>query len=225
MTVFFFSGSGHGKAVARFFADKLGCEAIPMESALPPPGETAVVVFPVYCEAVPPPVRQFLEKLRTRYAVLIAVYGGICPGNTLYEAQKLTHGTVIAAAAVPAGHTFLMEAPAFDPAPLAPVLSRIETPAPAHIPKRKTHLFSRLFPALRSRIGVRLLCTDACSSCGTCNDVCPMHSMKNGRPGTRCIRCLKCVNSCPQRALHVRVRPFLRRWLTARRDAKSYVYL
>ena len=65
--VFYFSGSGNSRAVAVSVAEKLGAvpfditEGLYSDSAA---AETAAVVFPVYCQNVPPPVKVFLPTPR-----------------------------------------------------------------------------------------------------------------------------------------------------------------
>ena len=56
----FFTGSGHSEAVARACAGAMGEAALPMGEPL---RENAVLllVFPVYCERVPPPVAAYLK--------------------------------------------------------------------------------------------------------------------------------------------------------------------
>ena len=88
-SVFYFSCGGHSRAVADFLARELGTEALSFGSAPPsvprpqggaqevPCAGCAVVVFPVYCQSLPAPVRAFLCALRSPAAALVAVYGGV----------------------------------------------------------------------------------------------------------------------------------------------------
>ena len=42
----------------------------------------------------------------------------------------------------------------------------------------------------------------ACTSCGVCTSVCPMHCIENGiRDRRTCIYCMKCVKACPENVL------------------------
>ena len=66
----FFTGSGHSEAIARACAGAMGEAALPMGEPL---RENAVLllVFPVYCERVPPPVAAFFTDMR-------GGAGGVC---------------------------------------------------------------------------------------------------------------------------------------------------
>ena len=98
--------------------------------------------------------------------MLIATYGGISYGNVLYEAQKIVQGEVIAGAYIPIGHTFLNGDYEFDKEYLLPITERIKTPQKVHIPKTRKNPLANNFPALRSRIGVKLTREKQCNNCG-----------------------------------------------------------
>ena len=48
--------------------------------------------------------------------------------------------------------------------------------------------------------------TDACVSCGLCEQRCPVHNINlvEGKPqwGADCTMCLACYHACPQHAIH-----------------------
>lgn len=201
--IFYFSGSGHSFVVAKAFSDTLNCEIheISDASQMSSPGDTAVIVFPVYCQNIPTPVKHFLKSSMAEYVVLIATYGRISCGNVLQEAQELVHGTVIAGAYIPTGHTYLDSDYTFDRTCLSPIAERIQIPRPVQIPKCRKNLLSNLFPAFRSRISLRIIKSDACNHCGICEQRCPVKAIKNGVITKKCIRCLRCVANCPQKAL------------------------
>ena len=113
MTVYYFSACGHSLAAAEYCA---GAQNAPLLRILPngtaraerPPGtvsravdegdQTAIVVFPVYCQAIPRPVRVFLRGLRAGSVILLATYGRVSHGNVLQKAQKITPTRVCGAA-------------------------------------------------------------------------------------------------------------------------------
>ena len=112
--VYYFSGSGHSKAVADYMANRLETEATELTAYAGEFVSVAVVIFPVYCQNLPPMVGAFLKSLQADHAALIATYGGFSPGNVLQEGAKLTSATVIAGACIPTGHSFLREEAVFD---------------------------------------------------------------------------------------------------------------
>lgn len=200
ITIYCFSGSGHSLAVSKALAQMLDCEIKPVDSKTAT-DDVAVVVFPVYCQNIPKPVKQFLKRMRARHTVLIATYGKISYGNVLYEAQKLLRGQVIAGAYIPMGHTFLNGDYNFDDTQLRPIVQRIKTPQQVAIPKTAKNPLANIFPGLRSRIGVKIKKEDNCTNCGLCEKTCPVGAIRNGRIHSQCIRCLHCVVNCPQKAL------------------------
>ena len=73
--VYYFSATGHSEAVARYFAATLDAPMYPIGEGCPAEVTTAVIVFPVYCQNVPLPVKVFLPGLKAENVVLIATYG------------------------------------------------------------------------------------------------------------------------------------------------------
>jgi len=224
--VYCFSGSGHSRAVADFFAGQLGCRVTGICAGMTvPEAETALVVFPVYCQNIPAPVKTLLCALRAEYVVLIATYGRISYGNVLWEAAQLVRGQVIAGACVPMGHTYLSADKTFDKEALLPILRRIESPQRAQIPREHKDLLADLFPAWRSRVGVKLIRTADCRGCGVCSRSCPVQAIQNGRAGSRCIRCLRCVTVCPHKALQFQNSWVLQKYLDSHCKDTLVLYL
>lgn len=221
----FFTGSGHSEAIARACAGAMGEAALPMGEPL---RENAVLllVFPVYCERVPPPVADYLKTCGAERAAFVACYGGMSYGRALYDAKTLFRGTAVGAAYVPAGHAYMKDGFPFDEAALAPLFEKVRSgeSSPAVIPKGKRHVFSGA-PALRSRLGVKLVRSSRCSGCGVCERACPMHAMHAGKPDSRCIRCLRCVRVCPEGALSFRLSPLLKAYLRRRRTNETRLFL
>lgn len=227
MKVFYFSATGRTKTVAAWIARELGAPLVDLEScddsALH--CETAIVVFPVYCQNIPLPVLPFLKALAAQNISLIACYGGKGHGNVLQEASRILSGTVIASACIPIGHTYLDEQTQLDPEKLRPLLDAIRISKPVTLPKERKSILAYLFPGLRSQLGIKLLRSDTCNSCGVCTQCCPMHTMKNGRPGGQCIRCLRCVSRCPGQALTAVPHPLLKYYLNTTNCQEFRFYL
>lgn len=222
--VFCFTGSGHSLRVAEYIAEKLNSRVCMIDSKKPASAEelqSAVVVFPVYCQNIPQPVKDFLKKLRTENAALIATYGKISCGNVLAEAKGLVRGRVIAGACVPIGHTFLNGSADFDHTALEPLFERIENPREAIIPTKRKSIFADFLPDWRSRLSVKIIRAGSCIGCNVCGRSCPMGAIKNGTTNNKCIRCLRCVASCPQKALSFKNSFVLQKYLSKQREEKA----
>lgn len=223
--VYCFSGAGHSAEVAAYCAERLGGRVISIGADTVCRGERALIVFPVYCENLPPPVAGFLRRAEAGYAALIATYGGMSYGRVLYDAQQLFPGSVIAGAYVPTEHSLARDGWRFDGAPLAPLLAKIsEGGAEIMLPKTPKHFFSDFAPAWRSRIAAKLVRGGNCVGCNACGAACPMRAMRQGRANSACIRCLRCALACPQGALSVRLSPVLSYYLRRRRCNDTVVY-
>lgn len=228
ISVYCFSGSGHSKKIADYFCTKLNCEIKMISEVLTDRDlqcEIAVVVFPVYCQSIPKPVKRFLKQLTAKYLVLISTYGKISYGNVLYEAKKLSSGEVIAAAYIPMGHTFLKGNLDFDSNAVLPIFGRIEHPKTANVPRNFKNIFADFFPAWRSRLGVKIIKTSACNSCNSCGSHCSMNAIYKGNINSKCIRCLRCVSNCPQKALSFENRLPLKKYLEKHYKNEVRLYL
>ena len=224
--VYCFSATGRSREVAKWLADRLGTAVTDIrENTIPSQEGTAVVVFPVYCQNIPEPVRQFLPKLKGKDLVLMACYGRMHHGNVLWEAQKLVSGRVIAAAYVPIGHTYLGEHTSPDTKKLEPILDRIRDPKVAAIPRERKNSLSDLTPLVRSQLGVSMRRLENCTHCGICTLECPLGTMTDGVPGKKCVRCMRCVELCPQKALTAHLSFPMRMYLNKRKKDKTILNL
>ena len=226
-TIYCFSGSGHSLAVSKVLSEMLACEIVEIgfNSKELSKDHIAVVVFPVYCQNIPSPVKIFLKKMCAKHIVLIATYGKISYGNVLYEAQQIVRGEIIAGAYIPMGHTFLDEDYIFDTNFLLPIVDRINAPQKANISKTRKNPLSNIFPSLRSRIIVKLTKTDHCNNCGICEAVCPVRATQNHRIHLECIRCMRCVTNCPQKALQYQNSWILKKYLNGCHKQEYVLYL
>jgi len=223
--VYCFSGSGHSRAVADYFASELNTQVTEITRNTVSRVQLAVVVFPVYCQNIPEPMRAFLKELQAEYAVLVATYGKISFGNVIHEAAEITRAKIIAAACVPTGHSFLGEGAHFDAEALKPIFERMADPREAVIGNRRKNIFADLLPSWRSRMGIKIIRRDACTSCGACTAVCPLKAINNGVISGGCIRCLKCVTSCPQKALQTKLSAVMKLYFRRRRKDELVLYL
>ncbi len=225
--VYRFSGTGHAAAVADFLGEQLGVPVtdiseLPVGQMVTVP--TAVVVFPVYCQNIPQPVAAFLQRMQTDWLVPVAVYGGFGSGHVLHDAAHLSKCRVSAAAIVPAGHTLLHEEVSFDRAALLPLVEKIRCPHPIALPRERKNPMADVFPAWRSRIGVRMHRGNVCHYCGRCEAVCPCGAIHTGHINSRCMRCMKCVAVCPAHALQFRCGRLVSLYLKLPRKTAVKVY-
>lgn len=223
--IYCFSGSGHSMAVAGYFSERLHVEVTEICRDVQASADTAIVVFPVYCQNIPPVVVSFLRELKAKSIVIVATYGKISYGNVLWEAARITKADVIAAACVPVGHSFLGEGTQFDSEPLEPIFLRMENPKSVKIPKKIKNPFASFFPAWRSRVGLKLTRGDGCEACDLCGQRCPMGAMEKGTIKGSCIRCLRCVTVCPSSALELKQRTLLKIYFKQKRKGKFVLYL
>ena len=226
VAIYCFSGSGHSLVVAQELAKMLACDIRPMDiSSETENQDIAVIVFPVYCQNIPKPVKQFLKRLKAKYIALIATYGKISYGNVLYEAQRFLHGQIIAGAYIPMGHTFRNGDYTIDTKYLLPIVQRMKAPQKVIIPKSRKNPLSNFFPSFRSRIGVKIVKGELCNNCGLCETSCPMGAVRNGKIHSECIRCLHCVTVCPQKALQYRNSWVLDKYLNRYHKEEYVLYL
>ncbi|MGN0503344.1 MAG: EFR1 family ferrodoxin [Ruminococcus sp.] len=214
--IYCFSGTGHSRAVAKFFSDSLKTEITDIAQKMKLPcieSEISIVVFPIYNGNIPKPVKLILPKINSKYFVLIATYGRMSTGNVLQESSKLVKGKVVTAAYVPTGHTYLNEPAEFDAEILQTILKQIAHPKEIIIKKERKGILPCIFPNLRSRSGVKIRRTDDCNKCNLCVKNCPVKAITDKNIGKKCIRCLRCVKNCPENALIVSFNPLLKKYL------------
>lgn len=221
--VVYFSCSGQSKAVAENLAERLGYGLYETKDAEEKIFENVAIVFPVHCQSFPAPLKNFFIKLKAEHVTLIATYGRAHCGNALYEAAKLIKSEIVAAAYLPAKHTYC----ATGTTTTVPekVIAKILNPAPVQIPKLKKTPFAGFLPNLRSRLIVKIKRTEKCVSCGICGGLCPVNAIENDKINSKCIRCLKCVDSCPHGALVVKKSSILKRYLRRPRYDKTIIYI
>ncbi|MDE7305891.1 MAG: 4Fe-4S binding protein [Clostridia bacterium] len=223
--VLYFSCSGQSKAVANYLAEKFDFCAYDILNCTERNFKSAVIVFPVHCQTYPPILKNFFKELNAQYITLIATYGKASAGNAIFEAAKFFKNKVVAAAYIPAKHTYDFDER--DSAPTVPdeVIQKIKAPSYVKIPRRAKNIFAGLFPAARSRAAIKIEKTADCQNCNDCGKRCPVGAMQCGKPTRKCVRCLKCVYRCPHGALKVKKSRILKAYLKRKRFDRVIIYV
>ncbi len=222
--IFYFSGSGKSRRLAEFLGNKLETVPVDLTKNNDFYADTAVIVFPVYCQNLPDPVKDFLKKLKSKKVAFAATYGRKSYGNVIEDAVNLTDSEFIGGICVPCGHSFLSEPDDFDFGSLLPFIERIKNPQKAKTKTEHKDFYADLIPAQRTRIGVKIKHKDTCTNCGRCSENCPMGAIKNGKITNNCIRCLRCVTECPQNALDFKTLWFMKAYLIPSRKNELKFY-
>ena len=225
--IYYFSGSGKTRRLAQFFYNKLGfelCDIAKNESKFCTDADTAVVLFPIYCQNIADPMKDFLPKLNAEKVAFVATYGRKSYGNVIEDAVKLTAAEFIGGACVPCGHSFLDEEDGFDFESLSPIIDRINDPKPAKVEHGEKVFYADLIPAQRTRIGVKISRNDSCTHCGKCITDCPMGAMEENSINGKCIRCLKCVKECTENALEFKTLWFMKLYLENGKKNETKLY-
>ena len=224
--VLYFSCSGQSKAVAEDLARKLDWEPIETGAAQ---GrfKSVAVVFPVHCQSYPTPLKSFFKTLNAECVALIATYGRAHCGNAIFEAAKLINGKILAAAYLPAKHTYCESGDTvFVPEEVVEKIQLSNSGTPSvKLPKLAKTPFAGLFPSARSRAIIKIKKGENCTGCNICTAICPVKAIERGKPSRKCIRCLKCVYSCPHGALNIKKSAVLRKYLEKPRCEKVIVYI
>lgn len=226
--VFYFSGSGKSRRFAEYLGESLSSSVFDITKLFSADdyfAETAVVVFPVYCQNLPKPIIDFLPLLKAEKIAFAALYGRKSYGNVIEDAVKLSDSEFIGGICVPCGHSFLGEEDGFDFCKISPFIQRLLSPSSAKTEKGKKVFYADLIPAERTRIGVKIIRSDKCSHCGKCIENCPVGAMTEKNIGKNCIRCMRCVNECPEKALHYKTLWFMKLYLKNNRKDELKFYL
>ena len=227
--IYYFSGSGKSFRLASYFEKVLGFPLVKIankNNAEDLECETAVLVFPVYCQNLPDPVKDFLPQLKAKNIAVAALYGKKSFGNVIYDVSELTNADFIAGVCIPTGHSFLSENDDFNTDALSPFIDKIKSPSKANIVKSKKSFYADLIPAQRTQIAVKIIRSDSCKECRKCIENCPMDAINNDFIiNKNCIRCLKCISECPEKALSFSIHPILKFYLVNGRKNKLKFYL
>lgn len=223
--VFYYSNTSECKRIAAYVAEKSGFELKKL-SETKASYNTAVLVFPVYCQAVPDEVKLFLNRLKTENLAVIAAYGKMSHGNVLFEIQRKYKFNIIAAAYVPTKHTYLCDERFKDFEKLNAFIDKLSNTSAVVIPRSKKNVFAGFFPKQRTKRGVKISkIAPLCDNCRLCEILCPQQAINNGKIGRNCIRCTRCVDVCPNGALFFETSPAMAKYLSKKKVDDFVLYL
>ncbi len=223
--VLYFTCSGQSKAVAEYIAEKLNFPLYDITDCKETHFKSAVIVFPIHCQSYPRVLKSYFKNLNAEYITLIATYGKASPGNAIFKAARLFTNKVVAAAYIPAKHTYDFDGLNGDATVPDEIMQKIKAPSYIKIPRRAKNIFAGLFPAARSRTAIKIIKTEACANCNFCGESCPVGAMKCGKPSHKCVRCLKCVYSCPHGALIAKQSRILKAYLKRAHRERVIIYV
>ncbi len=224
--VAYFSCSGQCKALAENIVDKLGWDTLDMrlKTNLRADFERLFCVFPLHCQGLPQTVKKFLKRAKATHYCFIALYGKASAGNAIYEAHKLTKKHTLAAAYMPANHTYCGVDGSVPSAPQS-VINSIFKSDYIKIPRRQKAPFAGVFTNFRSRLLIKIKRGDNCVNCNICGGLCPQSAIENGEITGDCSRCLSCVYGCPHGALTVKKSFILKQYLKKPKSEKVIIYV
>ena len=186
-------------------------------------------VVPTYFYGLPSILTFFLEKLqlsgyRDQYVYLVLTCGG-STGNAAGQMAKLLKKKDIALSAQFGVRMVDNYVPMFKIADQEAIEQKLDA-AEAYIDEACAAILARgvgdydrcqgHFPGALTAVAYQpyahgrstrpFLVTDACVSCGLCQELCPCGAitMSEGRPAwskPQCVRCLACLHRCPTRAI------------------------
>ncbi len=223
--IVYYSNTNQSKQVAEYFSDKLGYPLIDITKVEEYTFDNLLLAFPVYCQATPDCVKEFLSKVSVNSLTLLATYGRMCYGNALWDIQRKYKHNVVAGAYIPTKHSYLVEKGFENFKELDVIIEKIKNPSTVELPKEYKNPFADFFKKTRSRLGVKIIKGIDCDECGACDKLCINNAIKNGKTNSNCIRCLKCVTSCPKNALSIRVRLPLRLYLKKKKTDNLMIYI
>lgn len=189
--------------------------------------EIMALVFPVYAWGPPEMVTIFIEKLQISgekpYLTLILTCGQD-EGETTHLVKELLEEKGLkldSAFTLTMPNNYIIGADVDSPEEITQKLERadqklIEINAtlknkvkgvfhtkPGTMAALKSKLVNPFFTS-QARGTRKFFATDACTRCGLCVEVCPVHTITlEDKPvwGNECTRCLACLNRCPEEAI------------------------
>ena len=222
--IFYFSGTGNSRWVARTLASRMGdkaCDLAGLDTIPDLKGESRVgIVFPVYAWGLPEVVADFAAKLPQTGAFTFGV--GTCGSEAGLALKQLSHLFPLDSSyslVMPSNYILAedVEGDSQIRQKLADASWRMDRMAEEIKARKKVYqvkegpaawLKSSLIHTGFDRFARNtrpFRADDRCNGCGQCARNCPAGTITiaDGRPvwGKECYQCLRCLNECPQQAI------------------------
>lgn len=223
--LYWFSGTGNSLYAAKQLSSALHnlqlcriTDEVP-QGAVGGSGEKIGFVFPSYYGNLPRAVRTFVEQLEilpNTYLFAVVTMGAVFGRGSIGELEALlqTKGLVLhygVGITMPANYV-LKYNPA-NPQKSAAAMEKAEKSLQAiaadiRMEKHKIKKLPITADTLYQNVAAldtQFTVTDACTSCGLCQTVCPVHNIRleNGKPVWlhHCEHCVACISWCPTQAI------------------------
>lgn len=234
--IFYFSGTGNSLYAAQKLHEADGGELIDMAGALNEKrfeykvaeDEKIGIVFPVYFYGLPTIVDEFMDKLTVESAGNQFIYTIVTCGGSIGKADKMIADKLkqknlqlnsAFSIKMPSNYVIMYDVPDKEKQNLTlqDAEKQIEKIAEfLEVNKKGNFVSNRGYFAPLAPIAYKLYgpyrktkkfyATDACTSCGLCEEICPSKTVQlsSGKPewiNDKCSHCSACINRCPVRAI------------------------
>lgn len=234
MIIFYFTGTGNTLAIAK----RIGGDLVSIPQVIDTPttlykDDVIGVVFPVYGQAPPIMVRNFLDKVTFEAEYIFAI--GTCgylPGACMLNTQKrakMNGYRFDYAVSIRMVDNFLYNfemGKEIESLPdkniegmtakiLTDVGERKHTMATSSLAWRAFFVIMDAVSKTEKR-ATRYIVNERCNKCGTCTKVCPAKNVEvtdSVHFNEHCEGCLACVHLCPKNAIHLKNEKSSKRWI------------
>lgn len=233
--IFYFSGTGNSLYVAEKLHEAESGELINIADALNEKqfnykvneGEKIGIVFPVYYCGLPTIVSEFISQLTIENSEKPFIYTVITCGSSIGHSDKMLANLLqqkdlklnsVFSIEMPSNYVMLYDTPdkEMQNSTLKSADKQIEKIIKLldvnKLGDFSNHGYIAILTPLTYKIygfyrkTKKFYSTDACNSCGLCEEICPSKTIKltEGKPewiNDKCSHCTACINRCPTKAI------------------------
>lgn len=229
--IWFFSGSGQGKDLAKELSHSLQNYNVDMKDITSKIQRDRmikkvelgqlIIIFPIYGSDVPKPLTDFFESIYSNYTkvILIALWGNAHKGKAISHAKNIMEEKgfqVNAGAEIVTHHSYLAENYPINFDTNHEVIDFINRnifmDKNISFLNHKDKLSVKILCSLPSGTASRMISkiyynTEICNGCNLCKMICPVGAVKDDYSidNSICLRCLACVSRCKKKARKVNI--------------------